>query len=212
MSGDLIQLVLSSIIPVILAITWATAAEAYAAHHFGDNTGKMMGRLTLNPFPHLNVLGTLVVPIAAFLMSGGNFLFGWGKPVPIRWGDLRRPKKDMLWVSLAGPACNLLQMLVWGIALKSLLSLGITEPFVLAMCKAGVLINAAMFAFTLIPIPPFNGGRVVMSLLPPRQAMQFAQLERWGFLIILALLVTGMLMKFWVGPVVGLALGLLRFF
>lgn len=209
MNGDLIQIIAAAIIPVILAITWSTAAEAYAAHHFGDNTGKMMGRLTLNPLAHLNWLGTVVVPAAVFLVSSGAILFGWGKPVPIHWGHLRRPKQDMVWVSLAGPACNLVQMLVWGIVMKLLFAAGVSDTFVLAVCKAGVLINAAMFAFTMLPIPPFNGGRVVMGLLPPRQAYAFSKLEPYGFYIVLALLATGLLMKLWVGPVVNLALQLL---
>ncbi len=212
MSDGLIQVVLAAIIPVILAITWATAAEAYAAHHFGDNTGKMMGRLTLNPLAHLNVLGTVVVPVAAFLLSSGAILFGWGKPVPIQWGQLRNPKRDMVYVSLAGPVCNVIQMLLWGIVFKLLIGMGITETFPLAVCKAGVLINAAMFAFTMLPIPPLNGGRVVMGLLPPRAAMQFAQLERWGFLIVMGLLVTGVLMRFWIEPVIHVVTRLLTLF
>ena len=210
MNGDLIQIIAAAIIPVILAITWSTAAEAYAAHHFGDNTGKMMGRLTLNPLAHLNWLGTVIVPAAVFLISNGAILFGWGKSVPIDWSRLRHPKKDMVWVSLAGPACNLVQMLVWGIAMKLLFAAGVTEVFPLAVCKAGVLINAAMFAFTMLPIPPFNGGRVVMGLLPPRQAYAFSKLEPYGFYIVLALLATGLLMRFWISPVIGLVTQLLK--
>lgn len=210
MNDGLIQIVLAAIIPVILAITWATAAEAYAAHHFGDNTGKMMGRLTLNPFVHLNVLGTVVVPALVFLMTKGAVLFGWGKPVPINWGAMRDPKRNMVWVSLAGPICNLVQMLVWGIVFKLLSALGMADGFPRAVCLAGVLINAAMFAFTLLPIPPFNGGRIVMGLLPPRQAMAYAKLEPYGFYIVLALLFTGVLMNFWVGPMIRLATSLLN--
>jgi Zn-dependent protease len=208
--NDLVQIVLAAIIPVILAITWATAAEAYAAHHFGDNTGRMMGRLTLNPFVHLNVLGTVVVPAAVFLMSKGMVLFGWGKPVPINYGHMRNPRRDMVWVSLAGPVCNLVQLLAWGIALKLLFMAGVREVFVLEVCKFGVIINAVMFAFTMLPILPFNGGRIVMGLLPPRQAMVYAKHEPWGLFIVLGLLVTGLLMNYWVGPVAALAASLLK--
>lgn len=201
---DLIQTILIFIVPVVLAITWGSAAEAFVADRLGDKTPAMMGRVTWNPLKHLNVVGTVIVPVALAIISKGMLLFGWGKPVPIRYGNLRHPKRDLVWVSLASPVCNLIQMLVWGVLMTVLGSLGLSDRFFLGMCAAGILVNAAMFAFTMLPIPPLNGGRIVVGLLPPKQAMAYASLERWGLFIVLGLVFMGILTRFWLLPVIDL--------
>jgi Zn-dependent protease len=164
--SDLIQTVLIYALPVIFAITLHEAAHGYVAHRLGDNTAWMMGRVTLNPIPHIDPMGTLVMPVLLFLATGGNFLFGYARPVPVRFGNLNHPKRDMVWVALAGPAINLAQALVWGIALYLCVGMGVNERFVLEVCKAGIKVNAVMFAFNLFPLPPLDGGRILVGSKP----------------------------------------------
>ena len=156
-------------IPIILAITVHEAAHGYVARMFGDGTAWMLGRVTLNPLKHIDPVGTVLVPFATLWLGG--FLFGWAKPVPVNFGNLRHPKRDMIWVALAGPVSNLLMALGWGVLLIVFAAVGVDERFFLEMCRGGVLVNVVMFVFNLFPLPPLDGGRVLVGLLPTRAAM-----------------------------------------
>ncbi len=177
-------------LPVIFAITLHEAAHGYVARHFGDPTAWRMGRVSLNPLRHIDPVGTLLVPALFLLTSkaltGSGMLFGWAKPVPVDFGRLRNPKKDMFWVAVAGPAANLFMALVWALLLK--LGLLFDVPYLVATGAAGIRINAALMLLNLLPIPPLDGGRIAVSLLPYRQAVMVARLEPYGFVILLALL------------------------
>ena len=155
---DLIQTVLIYALPVIFAITLHEAAHGYIAQRLGDNTAAMLGRVTLNPLPHIDPVGTILLPLLLYFSTSGAFLFGYAKPVPVRFGHLRNPKRDMIWVALAGPAANLLQALLWGVLLYALAGSGVTERFFLEMCRAGMLTNVVMFAFNLFPLPPLDAA------------------------------------------------------
>jgi Zn-dependent protease len=198
--ANLIQTVLIYALPVIFAITLHEAAHGYAAQHFGDHTAAMMGRVTLNPFAHIDPMGTVLMPLLLYFSTGGAFLFGYAKPVPVRFDQLRHPKRDMIWVALAGPAANLIQALLWGILLYALVGSGVSERFFLEMCKAGMLTNVVMFAFNLFPLPPLDGGRILVGLLPWRQAMWVARIEPWGFFIVMGLVITGVVSTWWMQP------------
>ncbi len=207
---DLIQTVLIYALPVIFAITLHEAAHGYIAQRLGDNTAAMMGRVTLNPFPHIDPVGTILLPLLLYFSTSGAFLFGYAKPVPVRFGNLHNPKRDMIWVALAGPASNLLQALFWGILLYVLAGSGVTERFFLEMCRAGMLTNVVMFAFNLFPLPPLDGGRIVVGLLPWRQAVMFSRVEPWGFFIVMALVITGVISSWWMQPLMGVTFDLLK--
>ena len=198
--SNLIQTVLIYALPVIFAITLHEAAHGYAARHFGDHTAALMGRVTLNPFAHIDPMGTVLMPLLLYFSTGGAFLFGYAKPVPVRFDQLHHPKRDMIWVALAGPAANLLQALLWGILLYLLVGTGMNERFFLEMCKAGMLTNVVMFAFNLFPLPPLDGGRILVGLLPWRQAMWVARVEPWGFFIVMGLVITGVVSTWWMQP------------
>lgn len=211
-ANTLIQTVLIYALPVVFAITVHEAAHGYVARHFGDPTASMMGRVTLNPFPHIDPIGTILMPLLLYFATSGAFLFGYAKPVPVDFSRLRRPKRDMIWVAAAGPASNFVQALLWAIAYTVLAGSGITERFFLEMCKAGVLVNLVMFAFNLFPLPPLDGGRVLVGLLPPRQAYAVARIEPWGFFIVMALVIFGVVGNLWLRPLIGFgydAIGLL---
>lgn len=189
----LVQKIAVYALPVMFAITLHEAAHGYAARHFGDSTAYMLGRISLNPFRHIDPVGTILVPLLTLLVGG--ILFGWAKPVPVNFGNLRQPKRDMLWVAAAGPASNLAMALGWALVMKlstlmpdSSLSL----PMAL-MGKAGVSINAVLLVLNLLPLPPLDGGRIMVSLLPHQLAWRFAELERYGFFILIALLFLGVL-------------------
>ena len=208
--SDLIQTVLIYALPVIFAITLHEAAHGYAAQRLGDPTAAMMGRVTLNPFAHIDPIGTILMPLLLYFSTGGAFLFGYAKPVPVRFDRLRHPKRDMVWVALAGPASNLLQALLWGALLYLLAGSGITERFFLEMCKAGLLSNVVMFAFNLFPLPPLDGGRIVVGLLPWRQAALFSRIEPWGFFIVMALVITGVVSALWMHPLMDLTFAFIK--
>lgn len=185
----LIQTIAISALPVIFAITLHEAAHGYAARHFGDSTAWLAGRISLNPLRHVEWFGTVALPILLYAI-GSPFLFGWAKPVPVNFGRLRNPKRDMLWVAAAGPGVNLAMALGWALLLKvdALIPLNMyTQPLAL-MCEVGIDINLALMALNLIPLPPLDGGRIAVSLLPYPMAVRFARIERWGFLILLALM------------------------
>ncbi|MEK6708697.1 MAG: site-2 protease family protein [Pseudomonadota bacterium] len=186
-------------LPVILAITLHEAAHGYVARYFGDLTAHAQGRISLNPMRHIDPMGTIVVPLVLFTLSkltvGTGFLFGWAKPVPVNFGNLRRPKYDMLWVAAAGPGANLFMAFLWALLMKLGLSLpesDLSRPMIL-MGEAGIEINVILMVLNLLPLPPLDGGRMAVSLLPHRMAHHFARIEPYGFMILLLLLFTGML-------------------
>nr|WP_295774520.1 site-2 protease family protein [Rhodoferax sp.] len=208
--ADLIQTVALYALPVLFAITLHEAAHGYAARYFGDDTAWKMGRVSLNPMQHIDPIGTILMPLLLYFATSGAFLFGYAKPVPVRFGNLRNPKRDMIWVALAGPGANLLMALLWGIALYLLRGANITEPFFLKMCQGGVLVNVVMFAFNLFPVPPLDGGRILVGLLPYRQAELVSRIEPWGFFIVMALVIMNVISTLWMQPVMALTFGLLN--
>jgi Zn-dependent protease len=205
----LIQTIAIAALPVIFAITLHEAAHGYAARYFGDPTAWQAGRISLNPLRHIDPVGTLLVPglilATSYLAAGSAMLFGWAKPVPVNFGNLRSPKRDMLWVAAAGPASNLLMALVWAALLKATLLLPLNAYSVplVEMSKIGINVNIVLLVLNLLPLPPLDGGRIAVSLLPHALAWKFAQLERWGFPILLLLLFTGVLGSI-MGPFVSL--------
>jgi Zn-dependent protease len=207
--NNLIQTVLIYALPVLFAITVHEAAHGYAARHFGDTTAWMLGRITLNPMKHIDPVGTILMPLLLYFATSGAFLFGYAKPVPVRFDRLRHPKRDMVWVALAGPGANLLQALLWGMLLYALLGAHVEERFFLEMCKAGVLVNVVMFVFNLFPLPPLDGGRILVGLLPLRPAALLARVEPWGFFIVMALVISGVVSTLWMRPLMGLTYDLL---
>jgi Zn-dependent protease len=209
-TSNLIQTVSVYAIPVIFAITMHEAAHGYAAKYFGDRTAYMMGRVTLNPFSHIHWVGTILLPLLLYFSTSGALLFGYAKPVPVDFGNLRHPKRDMVWVALAGPAANFIQAIVWALMFVVYTDFGVTEKFFLAMCKAGVLSNVVMFAFNLFPLPPLDGGRIVVGLLPLKQAYQFSRIEPYGFFIVMALALTGVVNHLWLDPVMSATFGLIE--
>jgi Zn-dependent protease len=197
---NLIQNVLIYALPVLLAITVHEAAHGYAARHFGDNTAYALGRITLNPLKHIDPIGTILMPLV-LLFAGSPFLFGYAKPVPVRFGNLNNPKRDMVWVALAGPASNLIMALMWGVLLYLMLGTGLGEAFFLKMAAGGILVNAVMFAFNLFPIPPLDGGRILVGLLPYKYAELLSRVEPWGFFIVMALVVGRVIGTVWMAPI-----------
>jgi Zn-dependent protease len=208
--AHLIQTIAIFALPVIFAITVHEAAHGYAARYFGDNTAWMLGRVTLNPAKHIDPVGTIVMPLVLYFATSGAFVFGYAKPVPVRFDKLRNPKGDMVWVALAGPASNLVQALAWGVVFHLLLGMGVTEPFFTEMCKAGFSINIALFVLNLIPIPPLDGGRILVGLLPYRQAALVSRIEPWGFFLVMGLLFAGIVDTLWMRPLIRFTTGLLN--
>jgi Zn-dependent protease len=209
-TSNLIQTVSVYAIPVIFAITLHEAAHGYAAKYFGDRTAYMMGRVTLNPFSHIHWVGTILLPLLLYFSTSGALIFGYAKPVLVNFGNLKNPKRDMVWVALAGPGVNLIQAIVWALLYVVYTDFGVTEKFFFAMCKAGVLSNVVMFAFNLFPLPPLDGGRIVVGLLPLKQAYQFSRIEPYGFFIVMALVLTGVVNHLWLDPVMRATFGLIE--
>jgi len=177
-------------IPIIFAITLHEAAHGYVARHFGDNTAYMLGRVTLNPAKHIDPIGTVAFPLLTVILSG--YMFGWAKPVPVNERNLRDPKRDMLWVAAAGPVSNLVQMIVWAVVAKLLLAFfessgSLVADYWFSVAMAGITVNVVFAILNLFPIPPLDGGRMVIALLPDAASYKFAQLERYGFIIVLVL-------------------------
>lgn len=187
----LIQTITVYAIPVLFAITVHEAAHGYVARHFGDSTAHAAGRITLNPLKHIDPLGTVVVPLLMVTLSG--FMFGWAKPVPVNFGSLRHPKRDMVWVAAAGPGANLAMALLWLLSAKALVLAGAREEFFLMMASAGIKVNLMLMALNLLPLPPLDGGRILVGILPHRLAWQVARIEPYGFVILLVLLFTNTL-------------------
>ena len=208
--ANLIQTVVIYALPVLFAITVHEAAHGYVARYLGDNTAYVLGRVTLNPIKHIDPIGTILMPLMLYFATSGAFLFGYAKPVPVRFGNLRNPKRDMIWVALAGPGANLVQAFLWGALLLVLQGLDVTEVFFLKMCQGGVLVNVVMFVFNLFPLPPLDGGRILVGLLPYRQAELVSRIEPWGFFIVMGLLLAGVISALWMKPLMTLTFGLLK--
>jgi len=193
----LIQQICIWIIPVLLAITLHEAAHAYVAYRCGDTTAKMFGRLSLNPIRHIDPIGTVVMPLLIGALTHFNFVFGYAKPVPINWGQLRNPRRDMILVALAGPASNFLMAFLWAGAFKIATffhpETSMAALFLLVTARAGMIINLVLGILNLIPIPPLDGSRVVSVALPYKQAIVYSKIEPYGFFILILLLVTGVL-------------------
>jgi Zn-dependent protease len=206
-----IQNILIYALPVLLAITVHEAAHGYVAKHFGDNTAYMLGRVTLNPLKHIDPVGTIVMPLL-LIFSGSPFLFGYAKPVPVQFGNLNHPKRDMVWVALAGPLSNLVMALLWGVLFYLLEGAQVTEPFFIKMAQGGILVNTVMFAFNLFPLPPLDGGRILVGLLPYRFAAMVSRIEPWGFFIVMGLVIAGIINKIWMEPMMSVTYGLLTLF
>jgi Zn-dependent protease len=182
-------------LPVIFAITLHEAAHGYVARHFGDSTAYMLGRVSLNPMRHIDPVGTILLPIVTLLLSG--FMFGWAKPVPVNFGNLRHPKADSLWVAAAGPASNLAQAFIWAAVARVLSEVvsptGLAGGFWLAVAEAGVVVNVAFAILNLVPLLPLDGGRMLASLLPNRLSYQYSRLEPYGMIILILLIMTPVL-------------------
>jgi Zn-dependent protease len=189
MDSSLIQTVAVYALPVIFAITLHEAAHGYVARLLGDNTAYALGRVSFNPMRHIDPLGTIAIPLLLYFATSGAFMFGYAKPVPVAFGNLRNPRWGSLWVALAGPMCNFVQALMWG---------------VISMAVAGVGVNLVLGVINLFPLPPLDGGRVLTALLPPRQAIALSRLEPYGFFIVMALVMTGLLTRYWLSPLVSL--------
>ena len=208
---NLIQTVLIYALPVLFAITVHEAAHGYAARHFGDNTAYMLGRITLNPIKHIDPVGTILMPIMLYFATSGAFLFGYAKPEPVNFGHLRNPKRDMVWVALAGPASNFIQAIVWAVVMITLVGTGMDERFFLEMARAGVLVNLVMWAFNLFPVPPLDGGRILVGLLPWRQAQMVSRLEPCGFFIVMGLVIFGVVGTIWLRPLMSFGYTVINF-
>ncbi len=195
---DLVQTIVLWAVPVVFAITLHEAAHGYVARMFGDQTAWMLGRVTLNPIKHIDPVGTIAVPgfliALSVLTKAPLFLFGWAKPVPVNFGNLRNPKRDMFWVAGAGPAVNFVMAVVWAFLLRSSMPGGfIASDGLFEMAEAGVQVNLMLMALNLLPILPLDGGRIAVSLLPHSIAASYARLEPYGFMLVIVLLATGFL-------------------
>ncbi|MCG6896415.1 MAG: site-2 protease family protein [Thiocapsa sp.] len=190
-----LQLLAVLAVPVLFAITAHEAAHGWVASRLGDQTARMLGRVTFNPIRHIDPVGTILVPVATFLLVG--FLFGWAKPVPVNWRNLKHPRRDMALVAVAGPGANLIMAVFWsGMIQLGILLMPSTQWVALPLIytgAAGILINVFLMVLNLLPLLPLDGGRILSALLPPRVAFQFSRLEPFGLIILMALLVTGVL-------------------
>jgi len=207
MDASLIQTIAVYALPVIFAITLHEAAHGYVARALGDNTAYVLGRVSLNPMRHIDPIGTIAMPLILYFLTHGMFVFGYAKPVPISFGSLRNPRWGTLWVAAAGPACNFVQAVAWGVFGVILTVTGVTEPFFTLMAQAGIGVNLVLGVLNLFPLPPLDGGRVLAALLPTRASIALSRIEPYGFIIVMALLVTGVFTRFWLLPLVSLGYG-----
>jgi Zn-dependent protease len=191
-------------IPVLFAVTLHEVGHGWAAKQLGDTTAENMGRLSLNPLKHIDPVGTIVVPLATFFLSG--FIFGWAKPVPVNWNRLRNTKRDIALVALAGPAANLIMIIFWLMLMKLIIILAdqnsMLAHVMLFMASAGIAINSLLMILNLFPLPPLDGSRVIFSLLPIQLAYRYSKIEPYGMIILIILLASGVLFKI-LGPILG---------
>lgn len=190
--------------PLLFAITLHEAAHGYVARYFGDDTAYVLGRISLNPAKHIDPIGTIALP-GILIALGASFVFGWAKPVPVSIGDLRNPKRDMVYVAAAGPAANLIMALLWAILLQVYYLLGVDSDVLVSMALMGVKLNVVIMLFNLLPIPPLDGGRILIGLLPIRASLALARIEPYGMFIVLGLLLIGGLDTFLSEWVIGVA-------
>ena len=184
-------------VPVVFAITLHEAAHGYVAKRFGDRTAEMLGRITLNPLRHIDLIGTIVVPAVLYLTAGPQYIFGWAKPVPVNFGNLHHPKRDMLWVAAAGPLANFAMAFLWMLVLKMTpADLAVPTGGIATMARIGVSVNLVLMALNLLPLPPLDGGRIAVSVLPARASAWWARLEPYGFFILIALMMARVLDDF----------------
>ncbi len=193
---DIVLYIAINAIPLVFAITLHEAAHGYVAGMFGDRTAWMLGRVSLNPARHIDPIGTIAVPLVMLVLSSGGFMFGWAKPVPVNFENLRRPKQDMLWVAAAGPGANLLMLVIWLLVAKGLLlsgGSGMAWEFWIRVADAGIIWNISLAILNLFPLLPLDGGRILVSLLPGRLAYAYSRLEPYGMFILLFLVATPIL-------------------
>lgn len=211
MNPSLIQTIAVYALPVLFAITLHEAAHGYVARLFGDNTAYMMGRVSLNPMRHIDVMGTIIVPLLLYLGTGGSFLFGYAKPVPVIFSRLRDPRWHSVWVALAGPGANFLMAFAWALLSLLLIAFAIDEPFFQQMARAGRVVNLAMCAFNLFPLLPLDGGRVLSTLLPPQCSYYLHRLEPYGFFIVMGLVIAGVVSNLWMYPLMSFLAFIINF-
>ncbi len=182
------------VLPIIFAITVHESAHAFTAYYYGDNTARLQGRLSLNPVKHIDLMGTVLVPAIMVIFTG--FAFGWAKPVPIDWRNLKNPKTNMIWIAFAGPFSNLIMGILWAIILRLALLLNIEDSgviFIIFTAVAGIMINTILMVLNLLPLPPLDGSRILSGLLPTRLAITYNKIEPYGFFIIIGLMMSGFL-------------------
>ena len=206
----IVQKIVAWILPVLFAITVHETAHGWMALRLGDKTAMMLGRLTLNPLKHIDPLGTILIPGLMYMLAG--FMFGWAKPVPVTWQNLKHPKRDMVYVAAAGPVANLLMAILWALLIRIGMALGDAGQALVFMGVAGIFINTILMVLNLLPLPPLDGGRVMTGLLPGPLAYRFSLIEPYGFFILVALLVTGLLgvilwpiIEFFIGLMAGIS-------
>ncbi len=208
--AKIIQTTATMALPMVLAITMHEAAKGYAANYFGDKTAATYGRLSLNPSHHIDPIGTLLLPIGLYMISAGTVFFGYAKPVPVELSRLKNPEKDAFWVLFSGPLANFLMALVWGILTYALKALQVNEHFFNQMAQMGLAFNVMLFTFYLLPIPPLPGGKMLMHKLPFQYAQSLAQIEPYGFFIVMALAFSNILGPIWTTPISNVVLGVIQ--
>lgn len=207
---NLIETILVWAVPLLTAITLHEAAHAYTAYRLGDATAYLQGRVSMNPIRHIDMLGTVIIPLI-LLATGSSFIFGYAKPVPVNFAQLRHLRRDTILVALAGPFSNLVMAFIWSLLKLAVLLCFPGNPFLLKIVNAGIVVNLVLFAFNLFPLPPMDGGRIMLSLLPPHLAAGFAKVERYGFFILMGLIYLGVT-TYWMRPVMMLGRWLINLF